>query len=71
MDAGSLVVIIPAGLACASVVVALLAYVNERRSDRDSLLKLLLLITLIIMGSWTLMTLLVVGFGYGVWRLFF
>lgn len=69
MDVGSLVVIVPAGLTCASVIVALLAFVNERRSDRDAPAKLALLITLVIMGSWTVMTLIVAGFGYGVWRL--
>lgn len=68
MDVGSLVVIVPAGLTCACLIVALLAYLNERRSDRDSSVKLALLITLVIMGSWTVMTLIVAGFGYGVWR---
>jgi len=71
MDVGSLVVIVPVGLACASVIVALLAFVNERRSDRDAPMKLSLLITLVVMGSWTVMTLLVAGFGYGVWRFLF
>lgn len=68
MDVGSLVVIVPTGLTCACLLVALLAYLNERRSDRDAPLKLSLLITLVIMGSWTVMTLIVAGFGYGVWR---
>lgn len=68
MNLESLIVIVPAGLTCACLLVGLLAYFNERRSDRDSSVKLTLLITLVIMGSWTVMTLIVAGFGYGVWR---
>jgi len=54
-----------------SLIVTMAAYYNERSSPRESPLKLAGLLMLFIMGSWSLLTVLVLAVGYGVWRLAF
>jgi len=64
-------VIIPSGMVGMSLIVTMAAYYNERSSPRESPLKLAGLLMLFIMGSWSLLTVLVLAVGYGVWRLAF